>query len=243
MTEFVEKVQIVGADGTPLTVNADGSIDVTGGGGGGGTVDTVVAGTNITVDATDPANPVVAAPSVIANSLADAKGDLIAATAADTWARVAVGANGAALIAASGATPGVNWAYPPGYEFGYDQITTNVTVSSTTEASGNTVISCAAHTFDGAPVVAEFFTPRVECGSTGFVIVCLFEGATELGQLAVHNTTSGSASGRGSLRFTPTAGSHTYTVTAFRVNNNGTIHAGSGGTAAVVPTYIRFTKV
>lgn len=36
MTEFVEKVQIVGADGTPLTVNADGSIDVTGGGGGGG---------------------------------------------------------------------------------------------------------------------------------------------------------------------------------------------------------------
>jgi hypothetical protein len=34
-------------------------IPVTGGGGGGGTVDTVVGGTNITVDATDPANPIV----------------------------------------------------------------------------------------------------------------------------------------------------------------------------------------
>lgn len=39
MTELVEKVQIVGADGTPLTVNADGSIDVSGAGGGGAPAD------------------------------------------------------------------------------------------------------------------------------------------------------------------------------------------------------------
>jgi hypothetical protein len=42
----------------------------------------------------------------------DAKGDLIAATAADTPARVAVGANGTVLTADSTASTGVAWATP-----------------------------------------------------------------------------------------------------------------------------------
>jgi hypothetical protein len=49
----------------------------------------------------------------ISATLVDAKGDLIAATAADTVARVAVGANGRVLAAASGATPGVEWQANP----------------------------------------------------------------------------------------------------------------------------------
>lgn len=50
-----------------------------------------------------------AAGSGIAASLFDAKGDLIAASAADTAARLPVGANGSALIAASGETTGLVW--------------------------------------------------------------------------------------------------------------------------------------
>lgn len=42
-------------------------------------------------------------------SLADAKGDLLAATAADTWTRVAVGSNGTVLTADSSASSGVSW--------------------------------------------------------------------------------------------------------------------------------------
>lgn len=45
----------------------------------------------------------------IAETLLDAKGDIIAATAADTAARVAVGTNGHLLAARSGATPGIAW--------------------------------------------------------------------------------------------------------------------------------------
>jgi len=46
-------------------------------------------------------------------SIIDAKGDLIAGTAADTAARVAVSTvNGQTLVANSGATPGVSWAHP-----------------------------------------------------------------------------------------------------------------------------------
>lgn len=46
--------------GTGLSITGT-SLAATGGGGGGGTVDTIVAGSGITVDATDPANPIVSA--------------------------------------------------------------------------------------------------------------------------------------------------------------------------------------
>jgi hypothetical protein len=48
----------------------------------------------------------------VAKSLVDAKGDIIAATAADTVARLAVGTNGQVLTAASGETTGLQWATP-----------------------------------------------------------------------------------------------------------------------------------
>jgi hypothetical protein len=48
----------------------------------------------------------------IAATLVDAKGDIIAATAADTVARLAVGANGTVLTAASGQATGLQWATP-----------------------------------------------------------------------------------------------------------------------------------
>jgi hypothetical protein len=47
--------------------------------------------------------------NAIQNAIVDAKGDLIAATAADTPDRLAVGANGTILEAASGETTGLKW--------------------------------------------------------------------------------------------------------------------------------------
>ena len=49
----------------------------------------------------------------ITKALVDAKGDLIAATAADTVARLAVGTNGYQLVADSGQTTGLKWAAEP----------------------------------------------------------------------------------------------------------------------------------
>jgi hypothetical protein len=57
-------------------------------------------------------NPVIA--SVVNNTLIDAKGDIITATAADTPARLAVGANDTVLTAASGEATGLKWATPSG---------------------------------------------------------------------------------------------------------------------------------
>jgi hypothetical protein len=47
-------------------------------------------------------------------SILDAKGDLISATAADTPARLAVGANGTVLMADSAESTGLKWGTPPG---------------------------------------------------------------------------------------------------------------------------------
>ena len=50
--------------------------------------------------------------AAINKTIVDAKGDIIAATAADTVARLAVGANGTVLTAASGQATGLEWALP-----------------------------------------------------------------------------------------------------------------------------------
>lgn len=139
----------------------------------------------------------------------------------------------------------------PGYEIGYDQITSPVNVVGTTESAGTTIITCAAHNFDGSPVLVTFFTPFIEQSSNagGQVTVCLFESSTQITRLITDGTPATAVqnvvSMVGLYRFTPTNGSHTYTVTAFSPSTTGTpqIGAGAGGTAAYPPCFIRFTKV
>lgn len=146
-----------------------------------------------------------------------------------------------------------------GYEIGYDQITSTVNVTSTNEAAGTAIISCAAHTFDGGPVLCEVFAPAAKSPAvagpgTNFMIVSLFEGATQIGRLWDLATNLTAPAGNqfsilspmdGKLRFTPSAASHTYTVTAFVNSTTGTpqIVAGAGGTGAYAAAYCRFTKV
>lgn len=74
----------------------------------------------------------------IAKTIVDAKGDLIAATAADTVSRLAVGANGTVLTADSAEATGMKWAAAAGGSSGLTLIsTTNVGsgVSSVTVSS------------------------------------------------------------------------------------------------------------
>jgi hypothetical protein len=150
---------------------------------------------------------------------------------------------------ASGAiwyAPGAGASLPSGFEFGYDPIVANVPITSSTEATGTTIISCAAHGFDGAPVLATFFSSGVFAGVAGVMSLSLFESTTEQGVFVYTQGVSGAQPGGamlGCLRFTPSAASHTYTVTGFRTVANGVVQAGAGGTATNVPAYIRFTKV
>jgi hypothetical protein len=62
----------------------------------------------------------------------DAKGDIIAATAADTAGRLAVGTNGQTLVADSTASTGLKWATPSGATASWSQIGSAATTSGTT---------------------------------------------------------------------------------------------------------------
>ena len=83
-------------------------------------------------------NPVIA--SVVNNSLIDAKGDIIAATAADTPARLAVGSNNTVLTADSAEATGLKWATPA---------SGGMTLLSTTTLSGaSTTISSISQSYN-----------------------------------------------------------------------------------------------
>lgn len=69
--------------------------------------------------------------NAIQNAIVDAKGDLIAATAADTPARLAVGTNGQVLTADSTAATGIKWA-TPATGGGFTELATGSLTSGTT---------------------------------------------------------------------------------------------------------------
>jgi hypothetical protein len=171
-------------------------------------------------------------------------------------------ASGAAIAIAKLADPGAGFVIgsssgaaavrPPGYEWDYVQITAGVNVTGTTEGASTTVITGNAVTFDGAPVLLEVFCPRIimDTGAAGDqFFICLFESGASIGRLANFRTASITAQtqyvARVGYRFTPTAGSHTYSIACFISSTTGTpkFDAGAAGVGNMVPAYYRVTKV
>lgn len=178
------------------------------------------------------------------------KGDLFGYST--TPARVPVGSDGKVLTAASAQSLGVAYQYPPGYEIGYTEITSNANITDTSESTATALISPGALTFDGGPVLFEFFCAEVlpDTGANGNVTVfTLFEGSTQIGRIGAVKTVATLARNVVPVtchyRFTPTAGSHTYKLCAFVSSTTGTpaIGAGAGGTSTYVPAFVRFIKV
>lgn len=147
---------------------------------------------------------------------------------------------------------GPSYSLPPGFEIGYTQITSNANITDTSEATGTALISPGALTFDGGPVLVEFYTIALippTAAATSQAFVTLFEGSTEITRLAQTETVATASRAQitvyGRYRFAPTAGSHTYKICGFVSSTSGTpaIAAGPGGTAGEAPAFVRFTKV
>jgi hypothetical protein len=134
-------------------------------------------------------------------------------------------------------------------ELAYVEFTASVTISATTEATANTIVTAAAVTFDGVtPVIIEFFAPYVSTAATAAaaVIVNLFDGASAIGALG--NLTNPTGTGglnapmRLARRLTPSAAAHTYGFRAFAGGGNGGVGAGPGGSGAYMPGFIRIRR-
>jgi hypothetical protein len=95
-----------------------------------GDITEVQAGTGISVASGTGPIPVVT--NTVATAF-DAKGDLIAGTGADTFARLAVGTNGHTLVADSAEATGLKWAAPAGG--GWSLITSGTLSSTSTTVS------------------------------------------------------------------------------------------------------------
>jgi hypothetical protein len=137
-------------------------------------------------------------------------------------------------------------------QLAYGEITAGVTITALTAAAAQTVVSSGAITYDGKPVVVEFFTPGVGLTPVDStigtqVILNLWDGATDLGILGTVINPAGNVDFLGPVfgrrRLTPAAGSHTYQIKGWVNKNRALVNAGAGGVGATyLPSYCRVTR-
>jgi len=127
----------------------------------------------------------------------------------------------------------------PAGELAYVEYTGGaITVTPSTDATGQTILTLPAITSDGAtPVIVEFYCPRATPASVAgaLVVVSLWEGATQIGRIAVAGSPAANVTIvpiHGRYRFTPAAGTHTYTFKAHQGGGNATLQGDAGGTVA-----------
>jgi len=136
---------------------------------------------------------------------------------------------------------------PPGTELTYNQITSDVPTTATTEGTAVVAITGSTIAFDGTKVCVEFFcaqiTNSLNNNPTTFV---LLRDTTKLGQIIGTLSNNSTVNGEGFLfRWydTPAAGSHFYEVRIFTSGSStGTVKAGLGGSGLILPAYLRVTK-
>ena len=117
----------------------------------------------------------------IAASIVDAKGDIIAATAADTVARLAVGSNDTVLTADSSTATGLKWATPS---------SGGMTLISTTTLTGSSVtISSIPSTYYNLQLVIRDFLPATDSRT----LQMRFNGVTSASYNYEATTTSSTA--------------------------------------------------
>ena len=209
-----------------------------------------------TLDATGKVPTAQLPPGGGVGTIFDAKGDILVAAANDDPRRLAAGADGQVLTADAAQALGLKWATPAagggggGGPVGTPELSyteyAQTTVTATTEAAANVVVTAPALTFDGAtPILVTFYSPFVRNPSAGGTTqIVLFDGATPIGIMTqVWNSAAQSDVALHAVRrLTPSAGSHTYSARAFVTGSgSGQIFSNVGGAGLPVPGFLRIT--
>jgi hypothetical protein len=150
-----------------------------------GDIEGVTAGTGISGGGTSGT-------VTVTNSMAtaiDAKGDLIAGTGADTFARLAVGTNGHTLVADSSTATGLAWSAPAGGGKVLQVVsatTTTETANSTTTLADTTLTATITPSSTNSKVlvlVNQNGLLRSAGNAENALTLKLFRGATEISKL------------------------------------------------------------
>lgn len=147
-------------------------------------------------------------------------------------------------LSMSGTT--INADIASGQEVTYAEITSDVTVTSSTEGTPDDVVSTGSVSYDGDPVMVTFSAPAIRAWSaTNPLRLSIWNDSTNLGIFAA--TAEPGAAGHPcsfSARITPTAGSHTIKITGYLPSGgtNGKVFCGAGGTGNLGPASIRIIK-
>ncbi len=181
--------------------------------------------------------------------------------AGTTGATGPTGSSGAGTTGATGPTgaAGATGATGPtgaagAGELDYVQITSGVNVTGTSWASPTTIITGSSVSYDGSTrVLLEAFCAAFDTPSGGDIgaSFAFLDGATHLG---VSGTIRGVSSGTGVTTvlqgsiymrrfYTPSAGSHTFTVRGIVTSGTGVWNAGDGsGSTVFTPSFLRITQ-
>ena len=154
------------------------------------------------------------------------------------------GTAAASQVPTASSASAATWQYPPGYEIAYVEFATSTTVSATTSATAQAIVSAGAITFDGTACLIEYFGPFHSCAATATLNVDLYLDGSFVsnGIIGILTfTTAGTAPLCIRRKVTPSAGSHTYEIRMHRGTANWTVDATAGG--GLQPGYIRITKV
>jgi len=137
---------------------------------------------------------------------------------------------------------------PSARKIDYVEKTSDTTISATSAATADTCITSSPIVYPGGmEICIEIYSPSlVPSGSNSAdLIVTLWEDSTDLGIIGQTGTTAASPPSFSSMFArmfrTPSAGSHTYIVKAWRTVGNGTFSGGTGG-AGYIAAYMRITK-
>jgi len=144
---------------------------------------------------------------------------------------------------------GSAWVAQGASELFYNEVTASVAVSSTTAGTSHLVAGGGAWTYDGSPILIEFYAPQVQTGNLGAgasLMIQLYDGATDLGFWGQFITPSA-----GVLctpvnlrrRIVPTAGVHTYKVGAWvPTGGPGSVGMGLGNAGQLSPGIFRVSR-
>lgn len=138
-----------------------------------------------------------------------------------------------------------------GTELDYVESTAATTITATTDATAQAFVTGNSITLDGSTsVVVTLFAYAIDTPNiaSGALTVVLYDGATDLGQIALFRTTAAADTLRMPLyavrKLTnPSAGAHQYIGKAFiSAAGTGVVRGGAGGAGVAFPAFIRVVR-